>query len=722
MFLFACLGSGGIPGLKWIESPFYGLAFLLLGVALNLAVGSISGSQFFASFHSVISLAALAVAPQSQLTLGVAVGISLLQVFMSYRDRWEFHLLVTITAFLVYHFYWVYSLDLLALSPMPLDLRLTGIAATALIGITTACVHYRKIYGARDFDRLPFIVHLFNWLCMGAGFYVYSTGSKWNTVVLMTAALAAFFLSRRAKKLAIRWLFITDTLIAQALALLAVLTLKRWQLTGVPISAILLVEVMLFLAVMLLEEEAVLQRAGVFLYHGAGILLMIDLFIIGQARQLSTLPPDAGILAAAMALYMGFHLYLVRRKSESFDSFKVYGLGTISDNFSLGGIIAGLLGYALFNLVYDFLWAPYAAAALITVLLLLRRRLQLKGLEIGTVLMVIGVFLLGWGHLRSHLANLSLEAAIYGLPFLVIAAVGVHTSFSERLGRYRKFWWIYLFSFHLALYSYTVLNPLSPLAPGMAWLLLAPIYFESALFLYRRSGGTPREKGEPHRFLLQWGYMFIALFLVRHLVVHIQSNLYIGGFKARLLMELLALAVFVYWAMVKKPGGDGGDDGSKTWQSLHPLMWELAVVFGVMTVGLEVSDTWLPVAWVTGAFILLILGNMAKERISRFRFYSLLLYWAAAFHTAFISTMDQTPARLVLQQAWFGGLLALLLQLGFVVFSTGRRRWSGWNCRARCLFSGVGLIKSTGAGICGFTIRISWRRRFFFTGPLTVRY
>jgi hypothetical protein len=57
----------------------------------------------------------------------------------------------------------------------------------------------------------------------------------------MLAALAAFLLSRRAKKMAIRWLFITDTLIAQALSLLAVLTLKRWQLSGVPISVILMV-------------------------------------------------------------------------------------------------------------------------------------------------------------------------------------------------------------------------------------------------------------------------------------------------------------------------------------------------------------------------------------------------------------------------------------------------------------------------------------------------
>jgi hypothetical protein len=663
VFLFGCLGSGSIPGLKWIDSPVYALGLLLVGVVLNLAVGTISGHQFFASFHSVISLAALSIAPQSRLTLMIAVAISLLQVILAYRDRCEYHLLVTITAFLSYHLYWVYSLDLLSMSPLPLEFRLTGIAATAILGVATALVHYRKVYGATAFDPLPFFVHLLNWIYMGTGFYLYSTGSKWNTIVLSIVTLAAFFLSRRAKKLEIRWLFITDTLIAQGLALFAVITLQRWGLTGVPIVAVLMLEVILFLAVTMHEEEEVLKWTGAFLYHLTGLALLGVAFVIIRERPLVGLTSDAAVLAGAFVVYTAFHFFLVRKKSESFDSLRVYGIIDDSENHSIGGFIAGLLALLLFILVYDVSWSPYVVAVVVWSLLLLCRRFRLNGLKTGTYLLVGGVFLWGWYHLLHYLADKPGEALIYGLPFLAIAIIGARTSFNPESRTWRKYPWIYLFSIHLAIYSFTVLNSISPLAPGTVWLLFAPIYFETSLFLTRRYGSVLREKGETPRYLLHWGYIFIALFIIRHLAVHLQSNLLFQGIHVRLLQEVLAIAIFIYWALAKAPDSE---DRYKSWKHLHPLMWELAILFAVMTVGLEVRDTWHPPAWVVGAFVLLFMGTAWKKQLSRFRFYSLLFYWAAAFHIAFISTSDQVPTHIITRQAWFIGLIALVMQLGFV--------------------------------------------------------
>jgi hypothetical protein len=665
IFLFGCLGSGGIPGLQWIESLTAALGLLLLGVAVNLFVGTISGSQFFTSFHSILSLAALAIAPQSQITMGIALAITLIQVFMTYRHRWEYHLLVTIAVFLAYHLYWAYSLDLFTLSPMPLNLRLTGIAATVFAGVTTAFVHYRKIYGSQTFERLPFIVHLFNWCCMGIGFILYSTGSKVSTIVLMAAALAVFFLARRAKKLEIRWLFVTDTLISQSLALIAVSTTQRWGIAGVPFSGILMLEVMVFLVAMLREQEKIIRWIGVFLFHLSGLMLLVAGGETVLTRELGSLPTDTFIVAAALVFYSAVHLYMIRRESEAFDSFRMYGMGDISEKTSISGILIGLLGLELFALVYDFQWSPYAFAAIITAFLLLRRRFQLKGLEIGTLVLTAGTYLLGWHHLRGNLSGDITASAIYGLPFLLIAVIGTRIPLGELIEKHRQKLWIYLFSIHLALYSLTVLNPLSPLIPGTLWLLLAPVYLEAAQFLYRRFGPAVRENGLPHRYLLHWGYIFMGLFIVRHLWVHIQTPIHIGGINVRLLQALLALAVFVYWAMARKP-----DDhpSYKSWKYLHPLMWELAIVFSVMTVGLEAPDDWYPIAWVGGAYLLLFLGGIAHKQLSRFRFYSLLFYWAAAFHIAFISSTDNAPEQLFTRQTWFAGLVALLLQMGFVVY------------------------------------------------------
>lgn len=663
VFLFACLGAGGIPGLQWIDNPLQGLALLLVGVTVNLVTGALSGSQFFASFHAVLSLAALAIAPQSPLTLGIAVAVSLLQVLLTYRDRWEYHLLITITSFLAYHLYWIYEMEILTVSPMPLKLRLTGIAATAVIGVATAFVHYREVYGSRDFDRLPFIVHLFNWFYMGVCFFLYSTGSKWNTVLLMVAGLAAFALSRRAKKLEMRWLFTSDTLIAQSLALLAVYTLQRWQFTGILITSILMLEVLVFLAVMLMEEEKILQRVGVLLYHLAGVAIVISALAVSSSRKLSQLPPDMFTLVIALAVYTAFHIYLVRRKGEAFDAFGSYGKSEPPGDFSISGFLVGLLGLALFGLVYNFPWAPYAAVAVTAALLWLRYREQLRGLEIGILFMAPFIYMLAGRHMNLHLKNNVNEIFFYGLPFLLIPIIGGLTSYTRRLGRHHWFYWIYLFSVYLTVYSLYLLTPTSTLLPGVLWLLLAAAYFQGALFLSRHFGETLTKKGEPHRFLLHWGYIFIGLFIIRHMGVHLQSGLHAAGISARLLLELAAVVLFIYWGAREKPAAD---THYKSWRLLHPLMSEAAIFFTIMMITQEVGKAWRPAAWVLCAYLLLMLGKGLDKRFSRLRFYTLFFHWAAALQIAFVSTADAPSIRFLSHQAWFGGLIALLLQMGFV--------------------------------------------------------
>ena len=63
VFLFACLGSGGIPGLQWVDNPFASLGLLILGITVNLGLGTIGRKQYFASFHTLLSLLALVIIP-----------------------------------------------------------------------------------------------------------------------------------------------------------------------------------------------------------------------------------------------------------------------------------------------------------------------------------------------------------------------------------------------------------------------------------------------------------------------------------------------------------------------------------------------------------------------------------------------------------------------------------------------------------------------------------
>ncbi len=670
VFLFGCLGSGGIPGLKWIHSFVPALLLLLLGITVNLVVGVLSGSQFFASFHGVLSLVALSVAPQSQLTLILAVAISLLGIIQTYKTRWEYHLLVTITAFLAYHIYWVFTLDLLNLKPMPPNLRLAGIAATAVIGVATALIHYRKGYLSVGFNPLSFLVHLLNWAYMAAGFMVYSTGSKWKTIVLMTGALIIFMLSRRAKKQGIRWLYITDTLVAQSVALLAVFTLGRWEMTGMPIIAVSLLEVIVFLTVMLREEEQVLQRIGIYLFHLSGIGIMLMAIAGRVLDEASSMTRDATVLAVVLAIYFAFHFYLFRRYGEKLDSAEAYGADENENTVSFSGVILGLITIVLFSLIYTYQWSGYAVSAIVAAFLLIGKKFEMRGLGIGAQWAAVAITMGAWGHLRSNLLEGGTEAIIFGLPFLALALAGMLACSTSEPAKACKAPWLYLFSLHLGIYSYTILQPISPLLVGTVWLLLAPVYWETGLWVARRrerrleAGGNGESQSQMDRFLLQIGYIFLVLFIGRHLSVHFQAEAYLFGYKVRLLQEFLALGVFLYWALGRKP--EKSPD-YLSWKFLHPLMWELFLGFVIMMTALEIADAWHPVAWVVMAFCLLAIGSVKGLSISRFRFYALLMYWAAAFHIAFISTSDAMPSLSITHQAWFGGLMAILLQLGFVI-------------------------------------------------------
>lgn len=188
ILLFAFLGSGWIPGLKWIEDSSVATILLLLGIALNLYLGFIAEKQGFASFHIVVSLIALGIAPQSQMTLILSTVVILFGVTFSYRSRWEHHLLLIILASLIYHYYWYDSMNFLSPRDIPLMLKATGISSVAAIGVTACLLHYRRLYSTREFDLLPSMAHMANWVYLVVGFLLYSTGSKWNMPVLSGAA------------------------------------------------------------------------------------------------------------------------------------------------------------------------------------------------------------------------------------------------------------------------------------------------------------------------------------------------------------------------------------------------------------------------------------------------------------------------------------------------------------------------------------------------------
>ncbi|OHD62777.1 MAG: hypothetical protein A2176_14870 [Spirochaetes bacterium RBG_13_51_14] len=669
IILFACLGAGGIPGLMWIYDQSIALSLLVFGIALNVVLGFIGPSQIFGSFHVAISLAALAVAPRTPVTLGIAGIVALFGIIMSYRSHWEYHLIVTLAGFFSYHLYWYFSITPeINLSHWAAP-RITGLATIALVGMAACIVHYRKTYSARLFKFLPFLVHLMNWFFMGIGFICYTTGSKWNAIVLAAAGLAAFVLSRRAKSLAIRWLQVTDTLVAEALMIIAVCTLGRWDADAFLITGVLHLEVFVFLMVMMIEKDMLLRRIGVILHYLSLAVFVIAALTFLDYNDQFTQVRNPIMLAVMITLETLFHIYSLQHASDRIDIINLLKKDDATLDLSVGGIFSAVVAFVMFVYLYRYAWSGYVMTALCIGFLMLRQKIQSAGLWAGLFLLVGGIHALSWYHLGEDLTGKIAESAIYGAPLFLITLAAAKLSWFDYWKKHVARPSIYLFTLHFIIYVYFVTNPISPFIPGVVWIAASLIYLELSIRIKNRTSGGNKTGAEIARFLLQGGYALILIFLGRHIMVHLQSELFIGLIKVRLLIEIFAILVLLYWATASVPKTGISE---KIWR-IHPLAWEILLVFVIMTIALEVPGAWHPPVWMILALVLFIAGLVWEAHLSRFRFYSILIYWTTAFYVAFISSSTVTPSSRLADQPWIAGLAAQLLMLAYTILFYKRR-------------------------------------------------
>ncbi|HLK96555.1 MAG TPA: hypothetical protein VK364_02190, partial [Hymenobacter sp.] len=346
VFLFACVGAVSVPGLQWAEPPLSYL-LLLVGVAANLWLAWSASREAVATLHGVLSLVALAVLPPTLLPLAAAAGVTAFSVFITYRQRWKYQLLLSIVSFFVFHQFWHYHAG-----PTTGTARLMAMALVLLVGVVAAVVQYRRVYASLRFDALLFSAHVLNWTCLGINLYQYSTGSPWKTVPLGLGAVLTFWVARQARQLGIRWLFRTDSIISLMLALFAAFSLQGWHATGTLILVFMLLETLLVAFIMAREREMV-----VFQVASAGALLAGMGLLVVNAAQFSSYTPAELHRNAFLLLLVGWlgagYFYLVQRQpllnlEDDKNDLALYrGFGGMVGALYLGG--AGLLLRAIFG-------------------------------------------------------------------------------------------------------------------------------------------------------------------------------------------------------------------------------------------------------------------------------------------------------------------------------------------------------------------------------------
>lgn len=684
LFLFACTAAGGLPqlGLQWIAAPGPALALLSLGLALNLLAAAAARTQTVASLHVVLALIPLAISPQSWQTLLLASSVTVIGELLPGARRWDRHRLVVGCTYALFQATWALRhADALSAQPQLRDAAgLLGL----LVFMAAVLLDHRPQRLAAQLAPLQLVLGLSNWGWLAIGLLIYPRQAASRALALALAAGTALLLAHRCRHSPARWLQRSDWLVAQALAMGAVFSLLPVLSDPPLLVALLLAECLLFLALAVWEGEAWIQRVGWWLTAvTATLLAWICLLFPADPIQASRL-----LILAALALPLT--AVALRRRRLALGPSPLFGW------------LAGLLVTIGAAILPPSPWQAWISLAAMGGLLLLSIALRPAGLRGGLCMAVLVLHLQQW--LVLLLSQPWPAGALLGrgLPLLVLAGLVIVAG--------RDGWWspaspaatastvtastvtasaatdrqavseatalaaipatdpflralgIHLLGGNLLLGSYLLVQPLSPLAVGVVWLLLALFSLELADRL------PPADAGQ----VLALGLLALAAFAANYLLVISQSpaNLQLAGqtLRGRLLIELFAIAVALYfWCF----NGLRSLHRSSLWRRVHPWFLEACLVGIAVTILSEIPTLWRPVLWSLLALSLLS-RPLRVLFAARVQVYAVIVHWlAVATLLTNLGTLN-SPAGHWSQQPETIALLAIAAQVGFIVAS---HRW-----------------------------------------------
>lgn len=648
IFLFACFGAGAIPGLRFIESPPLATAALVAGILTNLYLAFVGRVQTFAALHVVLSLIPLAIIPATQVPFVLGVLVTLIGVGLSYRARWDEHLLVTLAAFAAFHVDWVFGMGGEILSSQA---ELIGASGALAVASGAALIHYRKEYESRVFERLPFLVHLANWALLGLSLSFYVRDSLFRGWALFAASIAAYLLARRGKALGVRWAHLTDTLVAQGLMMAGVASFYPWAQDRLLIMTALFAQAALYTRVVAGEDEPLLTRIGLYLLHATGGLLLLS--------GLDSLSADAGarrqnalLLLGAAALGTVRHIFFLRSRGERFDSAALYVNGSQED-VSILGVGIGLFVAAALASVHESVWMPTVALGVIAGLIWTARIIGSRGLTLGAFAAMVAAHVIVWSETLRDPAGSQLLLLAQLAPLVPLAALAIALTPAGHRGVWLRALAVYVAGMHIGIAAYVLTVEASPVIPGVIWLTLSLAALEIA--------NRIRDPAAPA--VLHVGYAYVAAFVGAYVLVHMQTYAYLGPVPARMLAEAFGIGTLTYWWLAK-PSETLRD--SSSWAHIQPYTLELALLLLVTSVTLAVPPQWRPAAW--GVLALAGSSTMtASLGATRLRAYALAFFWACAADLAVVTSIYTTPSANWFEQPGVTGLLSIAFLVAFIV-------------------------------------------------------
>jgi hypothetical protein len=489
--------------------------------------------------------------------------------------------------------------------------------------------------------------------------------------------VVALVLARRAGRQGIAWLRRADVLVAQSLALLALFSLGPLFANGLLLLTAAFAEALLFLRLT--------QRWGDVRLRWVARVLAVT---FGTLLALLGLIPSVGPLAWQNALTL-----LV---AAALATAAALDLRTATSMPSLGWLAGGL---SLSAAVQAMPQERMEVTALLGtgVLLLVARRWRPRGVlrgAGGAVLVIHGMAWLNWLDRAPWLPETLLP---HVLPLLALALLAMVCGGEGRLRQAA----LVLVTIDLALAALLLLEPVSALLPPVAWLLLVLGCLEAA----------NRWAAPASRTLLWLALMLLAAVSLASPGMILQEQGVLGPIRARVLVELLGLAVLVRWWGLPP---SQHLQALRIWRCSQAWMPELVLLATLVILRVELAPAWRVPAWPAVALLLLWIGPRAAHD-PRSALYAIPLHWIGLLNTALTSS-PFTPVAIGLQLAFL-----FLVRARWPVVPAGataptrmqggvRSRWGAALLRRR-------LYSVDDAFVAGVALTLAWR---FETALLTL--
>jgi hypothetical protein len=646
LVLFACAAAGGLPqlGLQWVEVPAQALALLAGGIAVNLGLAAIARTATIASLHVAVSLVPLAIAPMGGPALAIATAIALVGGELPLRHRWQRHRLVVSWVYGLFQVAWFVS-NGPALAVSSALATGAALAAVLVFGLGLLRLH-RPGAAPPQLQALPVALLLSLWGGLGLALLFYPRGAAARAAALAVSAAVALWLGRGARRRGPRWLALGDGLVGQTLVLAALLSLAPLIADGPLLAGVVLLECLLFLALAVREGSEPLRRIGWWLSVAAGHLLAITGLVAALLTGDPVVQLQAGAVLTGGAAMTAAMQVLLQRRGVPLPLPPLLG-------WLAGGLIA--VGPAL---VVPGDWRSPLSLVVMGAFLMAARRWRPPGLLLGVSVAIGAAHGFGWLSLLAQDSWPAVALLARLLPLGLLALLLMLSGGGSR----QQCLGLGLLGVDAGLGALWLLEPISPLLPGVAWLLLAT----AALV------ATQRLRGAAVRVGLALSLVYLAGFGVSYLVVIGPSQelvtLGVLQLRGRWLVELVAIAVCLHgWFF--RAGADLAR--LRTWQWVQPCFLEGALLgVGLMLDG-EISTPWKPVAWSLLALVL-VCPALVRLFASRLQVYAVLVYWLSVLALVHTLGGGLSPFPPVNAAAQAAGVVAIGLQTAFVVAS---HRW-----------------------------------------------